>query len=73
MQRELPTIDFTSEAEVRSKAEFRRTEEVASLLKDFFASWTPTPRRWTSRLHQSGRPILEAVREAHRPAAAGRS
>jgi hypothetical protein len=66
MQRKLPTIDFTSEAEVRSKAEFRRTEEVTLLLKDFFASWTP-------RLRSSGRPILDAVREALRPVAAGRS
>ena len=79
MRRELQTIDFASEAEVRSKAESRRTEEVANLLKDFFAWWTPrlrqtpTPRRWTSRLRQSGPPILEAVRETHRPAAAGRS
>lgn len=51
MQRELPTIDFTSEAEVRSKAESRRTEEVAGLLKAFFAWWRP-------RLRQSGRPVF---------------
>ncbi|SHN81335.1 hypothetical protein [Bradyrhizobium erythrophlei] len=68
MQRELPTINFTSEAEVRSKAESRRTEEVANLLKDFFAGWTPRLRR-TLRLRR----ILEAVRETQRPAAAGRS
>jgi hypothetical protein len=79
MQHELPTIDFTSEAEVRSRAESRRTEEVANLLTDFFAWWTPRLRQtlrlrqWTSGLRQSGRPILEAVRETHRPAAAGRS
>ena len=66
MQRELPTINFTSEAEVRSKAESRRAEEVANLLKDFFAGWTP-------RLRLSGRPILEVVRETQRPAAAGSS
>jgi hypothetical protein len=29
MQRELPTFVFTGEAEVRSQAEHRRTEEVA--------------------------------------------
>jgi hypothetical protein len=73
MQRELPIIDFASEAEVRSKAESRRTEEVAGLLKDFFAWWMPRPRLWTSSLRRSGRPILEAVQPAHRPAAAGRS
>jgi hypothetical protein len=80
MQRELPTIDFTGEAEVRSKAEYRRTEEVTNLLKDFFAWWTPRLRQWTPglrqwmpRLRQSGRPILEAVGEAQHPVAAGRS
>ena len=66
MQRELPIIDFTSEAEVRSKAESRRTEEVSDLLKAFFAGWT-------LKLRRSGHPILEAVQQAHRPAAAGRS
>jgi hypothetical protein len=65
MQHQLPTIDFKSEAEVRSQAEHRRTEEVAELLKAFFASWTP-------RLRQSARPILEGVQQAHRPVAAGR-
>ena len=65
MQHQLPTIDFTSEAEVRSQAEHRRTEEVAGLLKTFFAGWKP-------RLRQSTRPILEAVQQAHRPVAAGR-
>jgi hypothetical protein len=66
MQHQLPNIDFTGEAEVRAKAESRRTEEVASLLKAFFAWWTP-------RLSQSGRPILEVVQQRHRPAVAGRS
>lgn len=77
MQRELPTIDFTSEAEVRSMAEARRTEDVATLLKDFFADWTPRHtsrlRHWKRRLRHSGRPIFEAVRQTHGPAAAGRS
>jgi hypothetical protein len=59
MQRKLPIIDFASEA--------------AGLLKDFFAWWMPRPRLWTSSLRQPGRPILEAVQPAHRPAAAGRS
>jgi len=72
MQHELPTIDFTSEAEVRSKAESRRTEEVAGLLKAFFAWWTPRPRQWTRRLRQSGRPIFEAVQVSHRPVTAGK-
>ena len=74
MQRELPNIDFTSEAEVRAKAEARRTEEVADLLKVFFAWWTPTPRQWKPELGQSRRPVLEAVQQTHRlPVVAGRS
>lgn len=72
MQRELPTIDFKSEAEVRSKAESRRTEEVAGLLKALFAWWTPRPRQWTPGLHRSGRPILEAVQISQRPVTAGK-
>ena len=64
MQHQLPAIDFRSEAEVRSQAEHRRTEEVAGLLKAFFASWTP-------RLRQSGRRSLDAVQQAHRPVATG--
>ena len=65
MQRELPAIDFTPEAEVRSKAEKPRTEEVAGLVRLFFAWWMP-------RLRQPGRPMIEAVRQAHHPVAAGR-
>ena len=73
MQRELPTIDFTSEAEVRSKAECRRTEEVTGLLKAFFARWRPRRRQLTPGLRQSGRPIFEAVRQTPWPVATGRS
>ncbi|HZR74197.1 hypothetical protein [Bradyrhizobium sp.] len=40
MQRELPLIHFTTQAEVRSQAEYRRTEELAELLKVFFVRWT---------------------------------
>lgn len=40
MQHELPLIDFTTQAEVRSQAEYRRSEELAELLKAFFARWT---------------------------------
>lgn len=39
MQRELPTIDFPSHAEVWSKAEHQRTEEIAGLLKLVFRGW----------------------------------
>ena len=73
MQRELPTINFTSEAEVRCKAESRRTAEVTTLLKDFFAWWTPRLRQWKRKLRKSGRPILDAVRDTHRPASPARS
>jgi hypothetical protein len=71
MQRELPTIDFKSEAEVRSTADSRRTEEVAGLLKALFAWWTPR-LQWTPGLHRSGRPILEAVQISQRPVTAGK-
>ena len=73
MQRELPSIDFANEAEVRSKAESRRTEEVAGLLKDFFVWWTPSPRRWAIRLRRSGRSLLDITQWTHRPAAVGKS
>lgn len=33
-------IDFTAEAEVRSKAEYRRTAEITDLLKTLFSRWT---------------------------------
>jgi hypothetical protein len=39
MQHQLPAIDFTSQAEVRSQAEHRRTEEITGLLKLFFGRW----------------------------------
>ncbi|HET7889074.1 MAG TPA: hypothetical protein VFL62_22835 [Bradyrhizobium sp.] len=66
MQRELPTIDFRGEAEVRAKAESRRTQDVSELVKALFAWWTP-------KMHRSGRPILGAVQQAHRAVTAGRS
>jgi hypothetical protein len=66
MQRELPSIiDFTPEAEVRSKAEHRRTEEVSRLLKLLF-------ERWRNRLRQSKRPVFDAVQPSHWPATAGK-
>lgn len=65
MQREFPTIDFATEAEVRSKAECRRTEEVTELLKDAFDGWTV-------RLPGLARPIFEALQPSHRPASAGK-
>ena len=40
MQRELPKIDFVTQAEVRSKAEHRRAEEIAGLLRLMFGRWT---------------------------------
>jgi hypothetical protein len=40
MQRELPAINFTTLAEVRSQAEYRRSEEIAGLLSGFFGRWT---------------------------------
>ena len=45
MQRELPTIDFPSQAEVWSKAEHRRTEEITDLVKLTFRGWAAKFRR----------------------------
>jgi hypothetical protein len=65
MQREFPAIDFATQAEVRSKAEARRSEEITGLLKLFFD-------RWAAKFDRFERPIFEAVRHSHRPATAGK-
>lgn len=39
MQRELPTIDFPSQADVWSRAQRQRTDEVAGFLKLMFRGW----------------------------------
>lgn len=54
MQHELPTINFVAEAEVRSKAEHRRTEEIMELLR-------PALNRWAAKLHRRKLAILHAV------------
>jgi hypothetical protein len=54
MQRDLPSIDFKTQAEVRLQAESRRTEEVAGLLRDLFSGWR-------ARIRQFERPIFHAV------------
>ena len=56
MQRELPVIDFTSQSEVRAKAEQRRTEELSGLLKLLFEGWTARFQRKQS--------VFDAVRYA---------
>ena len=45
MQHEFPTIDFECQAEVRSRAEHRRTEEIAGLLRTVFAELVTRFRR----------------------------
>jgi hypothetical protein len=62
MQHELPTINFVAEAEVRSKAEHRRTEEIMELLR-------PILNRWAAKFHRRKLAILHAVQ--YIPAAAG--
>ena len=57
MQRELPTIDFSTQAEVRQEAERRRTEEVSGLLKSWFGDWL-------AKFRQFERPVLQAVRKS---------
>jgi hypothetical protein len=54
MQRELPVIDFSTQAEVRAQAEHRRAQEIAGLIKPFFD-------RWTARFHRK-QPIFNAAR-----------
>jgi hypothetical protein len=64
MQRELPTIDFSTQAEVRLEAERRRTEEVPGLLRSWFGDWL-------AKFRQFERPVLQAVPHSHRTAKAG--
>lgn len=40
MQRESSSINFTTQAEVRSQAESRRTEEISGLIRALFDGWT---------------------------------
>jgi hypothetical protein len=47
MQHELPTINFVAEAEVRLKAEHRRTEEIMD--------------RWVAKFHRRKPAIFYAV------------
>jgi hypothetical protein len=57
MQRELPLIDFSTQAEVRLEAEHRRTEEVSGLLRIWFGEWL-------AKFRQFERPVLHAVRKS---------
>ena len=61
MQRELPLIHFTAQAEVRSQAEYRRSEELAELLKASFV-------RWTAKLRGRRPVVFGTVRYAQMPA-----
>jgi hypothetical protein len=64
MQRELPTIDFSTQAEVRLEAERRRTEEVSGLLRSWFGDWL-------AKFRQFERPVLPTVQHSHRTVKAG--
>jgi hypothetical protein len=64
MQRELPTIDFSTQAEVRLEAERRRTEEVSGLLRSWFGEWL-------AKFRQFERPVLQTVQHSHRTVKAG--
>jgi hypothetical protein len=66
MQRELPTIDFSTHAEVRLEAEHRRTEEVSGLLRNWFGEWL-------TKFRQLERPVLQAVQHSHQRVAGGKS
>jgi hypothetical protein len=64
MQRELPPIDFSTQAEVRLEAEARRTEEVSGLLRSWFGEWL-------AKFRQFERPVLQTVAHSRQPAASG--
>ena len=66
MQRELPIIDFSTQAEVRLNAEHRRTEEVSGLLRSWFAEWL-------AKFRQVARPVLQTVQHSHRTTAGAKS
>jgi len=66
MQRELPVIDFSTQAEVRLEAEHRRTEEVSGLLRGWFGEWL-------AKLRQFARPVLQAVQHSRQRVASGKS
>ncbi len=61
MQRELPTIDFKSQAEVRTNAEHRRAEELAALLR-------PVLARWSAMFQRRNATIFSTVQYVHVPA-----
>jgi hypothetical protein len=54
MQHEFHTINFVAEAEVRSKAEHPRTEEIMEWLR-------PILNRWATKFHRRKPAILHAV------------
>lgn len=64
MQRELPTINFVTQAEVRSKAERRRAEEITELLRPIFT-------RWIAEFNRRRDAIFDAVRDADVSAGTG--
>ena len=64
MQRELPPIDFSSQAEVRLEAESRRTEEISGLLRDLIG-------QWLARFRQFERPVLQTVQRSRQPVTGG--
>jgi hypothetical protein len=66
MQRELPTIDFSTQAEVRLNAEHRRTEEVSGLLRSWFGEWL-------AKFRQFERPIWHAAQHSRQRMAGGKS
>jgi hypothetical protein len=66
MQRELPIIDFSTQAEVRLDAEHRRTEEVSGLLRSWFGEWL-------ARFRQFERPVLQGVAHSHQRLTGGKS
>jgi hypothetical protein len=73
MQRELPAINFRSQAEVRSEAEYRRTEEITGLLRGLFGRWTTKLRSRKPIVFSASQYAQISARAGNRGLTAGQS
>jgi hypothetical protein len=71
MQRELPKIDFTSQAEVRTNAEHRRAEELSALMRPVLARWSALFQRRKTRAFSPVQFVQMSAGVTNRKVAAG--
>ena len=71
MQRELPKIDFISEAEVRTTAEHRRAEELSALLRPVLARWSALFQRRKTTAFSAAQFVQLSAGATNRKVAAG--